>query len=48
MQTRGANVFHVRGGKVTKLVTYWDRGRAFTELSIAPEAGSPRSSICLD
>ena len=49
MQTRGANVFLVRGGKVTRLVTYWDRERAFTELSIAPEAGSPRSSSsCLE
>ena len=28
---KGANLFHVRGGKVTKLVLYWDRERAVAD-----------------
>jgi ketosteroid isomerase-like protein len=33
IQTKGANVFHVRGGKVTRLVVYWDRERALADLT---------------
>ena len=33
IQMKGANVFHVRGGKVTRLVLYWDRENAL------PDAG---------
>jgi len=25
VRTKGANLFHVRDGKVTRLVLYWDR-----------------------
>ena len=28
IQMKGANLFHVRDGKVTRLVLYWDRERA--------------------
>jgi ketosteroid isomerase-like protein len=31
-RTQGATLFHLRAGKVIKLVIYWDRERALTEL----------------
>ena len=41
LQTRGAMLFHVRGGKVTRQVFYWDRDRALADLGLAAEGGSP-------
>ena len=41
MRTKGAHLAHVRGGKVTKAVFYWDR--ALADLGLAPEDGAPGS-----
>ena len=35
VEARGANVFHVDDGRVSKLVHYWDRERALSDLGIA-------------
>jgi ketosteroid isomerase-like protein len=43
MRANGAHVFHIRGGKVTKFVLYMDRDRAFADLGLDREAGSPSS-----
>jgi ketosteroid isomerase-like protein len=35
VQMRGANLFHVRDGKVTRLVLYWDRERALADVGLS-------------
>jgi ketosteroid isomerase-like protein len=35
IQMKGANLLHVRGGKVTRLVLYWDRENAFADPGLA-------------
>ena len=39
LHAEGATLFEVGGGKVTKIVQYFDRDRAFADLGLTPEAG---------
>jgi ketosteroid isomerase-like protein len=42
MPTKSAVLFHVRRGRVTQIVLYFDRERALTDLDLARESGSQR------
>jgi ketosteroid isomerase-like protein len=41
MGAKGATLYHVRNGKVTRLIFYFDRQRAFADLGLTPEGDSP-------
>jgi hypothetical protein len=36
----GANLFHIRDGKVTKLMVYANRDRALGDLGLTPDTGT--------
>ena len=41
ISVKSANVFELRGGKVTKLVAYWERERAIEEVGFSPDSDPP-------
>jgi ketosteroid isomerase-like protein len=41
LSTQGASLCHISGGKVTRLVLYFDRDLAFADLGLSPETDSP-------
>jgi ketosteroid isomerase-like protein len=43
MWTKGASVFHIHGGKVTRLAVYTDYERALADLGLPSETDSPRT-----
>jgi ketosteroid isomerase-like protein len=40
MWTKAALLYHVRGGTVIRIVSYWDREDALADLGLAPDAGA--------
>jgi ketosteroid isomerase-like protein len=43
LRTKAADVFHIRGGKVTRLVVYMDAERALADLGLSSETRSSAS-----
>ena len=43
LRTRGASVYQIRDGKVTRLVSCFDRDRSLADLGLSPEPDTPGS-----
>ena len=39
LRTRSANLFHIRNGKVTRLIAYWDRANALEAVGLKDRHG---------
>lgn len=46
-RSRGASPFRLRDGKDSGLVLYWYRVRAFADLGLTPDTGTPARSLLL-
>jgi ketosteroid isomerase-like protein len=40
IETKGAFLFHIRGGRVTRFVVYYERERALADVGVGPATGS--------
>ncbi|HXW58393.1 MAG TPA: nuclear transport factor 2 family protein [Solirubrobacteraceae bacterium] len=43
LHTQGATLFHLRAGRVTRIVQYFDRNHALADLGLTPERDTPSS-----
>jgi len=41
LAAQAANLFYIRNGKVTRLLAYWDRAHALSDLGLPSEGNSP-------
>jgi ketosteroid isomerase-like protein len=42
MQAKGANIFHIQAGKVTKVIIYFDQEHALADLRLTSDTKSPK------
>jgi hypothetical protein len=40
VRSQAAELFYIRNGKVTRIVSYWDRERALADLGLTPDSGT--------
>ena len=40
ISAKGANLFHIRDGRVTRLALYWNREHALADVGLSSDTGS--------